>query len=85
LNSTKKNDNCGICDGDNSTCEEIRYQMEAPAAYGYNDLIDVPAYSTSIKIERQRSGDDLGCLGILIFNFHSFIHSFIFHETFLSN
>ena len=63
MNSTKKNDDCGICDGDNSTCDEVKHQIEAPTTYGYNDLLDVPAYSTSINIVRQRSGDDLGCLG----------------------
>jgi hypothetical protein len=34
LFSTKKKDNCGICDGDNSSCDEVNYQILAPTAYG---------------------------------------------------
>ena len=31
---------------------------------GYNDLIEIPAWSTNILLHRQREGDDLGCLAI---------------------
>jgi hypothetical protein len=58
-------DNCGICGGDNRTCYENRGNLETPKAYGYNELIRIPASSTNIYIRRSRNREDIGCLGNL--------------------
>ncbi len=58
-------DKCGICDGNNESCEEVSQVVPAPTSYGYSHVVDIPPRSTNIFIHRQRDGDDLGCLGML--------------------
>jgi len=64
LYSKKRNDNCGVCDGDNGSCDEVRETVEAPTTYGYNRVLVIPSQATNINIIRKRSGDDLGCLAL---------------------
>ena len=64
LYSDKRNDNCGICDGDNRSCDEVSQTSGAPTSYGYNRVLDIPSQATNINIIRKRSGDDLGCLAL---------------------
>ncbi len=34
LYSNKQYDNCGVCNGDNSSCDEISQSVKVPTAYG---------------------------------------------------
>ena len=65
LNSTKRNDNCGVCDGDNSSCDEVSKELRCPSTYGYHDIVEIPEGATNIKVIHTRAGNGLGCLGSL--------------------
>lgn len=66
--SKKKFDNCGTCDGDDSSCDEVSQTIDAPTTYGYNRVLEIPPEATNIEIIRKRSGNDLGCLGESSYN-----------------
>ncbi|KAG9482143.1 A disintegrin and metalloproteinase with thrombospondin motifs 8 [Eleutherodactylus coqui] len=53
LNSTKKLDKCGVCDGDGSSCRKITGSINK-FKYGYMDIVTIPAGATSIDV-KQRS------------------------------
>ena len=52
---------CGICGGDNSTCQEERGVYNA-TKYGYNSVVRIPARATNIEIRQygfgRNSNDD---------------------------
>ncbi|TRY74484.1 hypothetical protein TCAL_01321, partial [Tigriopus californicus] len=49
LNSNKVQDWCGVCGGDNSTCQEERGNYNS-TRYGYNTVVRIPPGATRIKI-----------------------------------
>ncbi len=54
-------DRCGICGGDNSTCQEERGVYNV-TRYGYNHVVRIPAGATNIEIRQygfgRNSNDD---------------------------
>lgn len=51
LYSNARIDNCGICNGDNSTCKLIQGEFKLPkSSYGYVDITTIPSGATNIKI-----------------------------------
>ncbi|XP_076238234.1 A disintegrin and metalloproteinase with thrombospondin motifs 9 [Calliopsis andreniformis] len=51
LNSTAELDSCGVCRGDNSTCQRIRGSYNA-TQYGYTRVTKIPAGSSNIDIKQ---------------------------------
>ncbi|KAK2580485.1 hypothetical protein KPH14_006224 [Odynerus spinipes] len=51
LNSTAELDTCGVCRGDNSTCQRISGSYNV-TAYGYNRVAKIPAGSSNIDIRQ---------------------------------
>nr|XP_050844302.1 A disintegrin and metalloproteinase with thrombospondin motifs 9 isoform X2 [Vespula vulgaris] len=51
LNSTAELDTCGVCRGDNSTCQRINGSYNV-TAYGYNRVTKIPAGSSNIDIRQ---------------------------------
>lgn len=51
LNSTAELDTCGVCRGDNSTCQRIAGAYNA-SVYGYTRIAKVPAGSSYIDIKQ---------------------------------
>ncbi|RNA19970.1 A disintegrin and metallo ase with thrombospondin motifs 20, partial [Brachionus plicatilis] len=64
LYSNKSEDKCGICGGENKSCDEKHFEVKSPNKFGYNFLATLPAKTTSIYIHRYKESDDLGCLSI---------------------
>ncbi|KAK0412851.1 hypothetical protein QR680_006447 [Steinernema hermaphroditum] len=55
LGSSEKNDKCGVCGGDGSTCKTVEgFFDERNLSPGYHDIIMLPEGATSIKIEEMR-------------------------------
>ena len=46
---------CGICGGDNSTCQEERGVYNV-TKYGYNSIVRIPARATNIEIRQHGFG-----------------------------
>ncbi|XP_042241182.1 A disintegrin and metalloproteinase with thrombospondin motifs 20-like isoform X2 [Homarus americanus] len=57
LNSTAKADTCGVCNGDNSTCQVTAGSVEKSRPYGYTDIVIIPEGAAMIDIT-QRSYSD---------------------------
>ncbi|XP_037068676.1 A disintegrin and metalloproteinase with thrombospondin motifs 20-like [Pollicipes pollicipes] len=60
LGSTLRSDLCGVCGGDNSTCQVIKDRFDStahPVRYGYNRVVRIPAGATRVDI-RQISHDN---------------------------
>ncbi|XP_006888295.1 PREDICTED: A disintegrin and metalloproteinase with thrombospondin motifs 20-like [Elephantulus edwardii] len=56
LNSMTRQDKCGVCGGDNSSCTTVTGIFNS-AGYGYNTVIKIPAGATNIDIvQRSYSG-----------------------------
>ncbi|KAJ8368227.1 hypothetical protein SKAU_G00082550 [Synaphobranchus kaupii] len=53
IGSSKKLDKCGVCGGNSFTCRKITGSVNK-AAYGYSDIVTIPAGATNIDI-KQRS------------------------------
>ena len=53
LYSSKRNDNCGICGGNNDSCEEISKMIEAPTTYGEYFFFAPLAFSSEFSIYLQ--------------------------------
>ncbi|CAL4058618.1 unnamed protein product, partial [Meganyctiphanes norvegica] len=53
LNSTAKADTCGVCTGDNSTCEMTQGEVQEKRPYGYSDLLIIPEGAARIDIYQQ--------------------------------
>uniref|UniRef100_A0AAR2JAB6 Peptidase M12B domain-containing protein n=1 Tax=Pygocentrus nattereri TaxID=42514 RepID=A0AAR2JAB6_PYGNA len=51
LNSKARNDKCGVCGGDNSSCKTIAGTFNN-AQYGYNVVVRIPAGATNIDIKQ---------------------------------
>uniref|UniRef100_A0A8C8M024 ADAM metallopeptidase with thrombospondin type 1 motif 20 n=1 Tax=Oncorhynchus tshawytscha TaxID=74940 RepID=A0A8C8M024_ONCTS len=51
LNSKAKNDKCGVCGGDNSSCKTLAGTFN-DAEYGYNTVVRIPAGATNIDIKQ---------------------------------
>lgn len=51
LNSTAELDTCGVCRGDNSTCQRITGSYNA-SVYGYTKVAKIPAGSSYIDIRQ---------------------------------
>ncbi|KAI1882299.1 hypothetical protein AGOR_G00249250 [Albula goreensis] len=51
LNSKAKNDKCGVCGGDNSSCRTLTGTFNN-AQYGYNIVVRIPAGATNIDIRQ---------------------------------
>uniref|UniRef100_A0A8C8IUJ3 ADAM metallopeptidase with thrombospondin type 1 motif 20 n=1 Tax=Oncorhynchus tshawytscha TaxID=74940 RepID=A0A8C8IUJ3_ONCTS len=51
LNSKAKNDKCGVCGGDNSSCKTLAGTFN-DAEYGYNTVVSIPAGATNIDIKQ---------------------------------
>ncbi|XP_034372581.1 A disintegrin and metalloproteinase with thrombospondin motifs 20 isoform X1 [Arvicanthis niloticus] len=49
LNSKAKRDKCGVCGGDNSSCQTLAGVFNS-AHYGYNVVVKIPAGATNIEI-----------------------------------
>lgn len=85
LNSTAELDTCGVCRGDNSTCQRITGSYNA-SVYGYTRVAKIPAGSSYIDI-RQRgwleSHNDSNYLGkIFSSQFNRPIYDEQFNATF---
>ncbi|TSK13404.1 A disintegrin and metalloproteinase with thrombospondin motifs 20 [Bagarius yarrelli] len=51
LNSKARNDKCGVCGGDNSSCRTVAGTFNN-AQYGYNVVVRIPAGATNIDIRQ---------------------------------
>uniref|UniRef100_A0AAQ4QK56 ADAM metallopeptidase with thrombospondin type 1 motif 20 n=1 Tax=Gasterosteus aculeatus aculeatus TaxID=481459 RepID=A0AAQ4QK56_GASAC len=51
LNSKARNDKCGVCGGDNSSCKTLSGTFN-DAQYGYNTVVRIPAGATNIDIKQ---------------------------------
>uniref|UniRef100_A0A3Q2ZW55 ADAM metallopeptidase with thrombospondin type 1 motif 20 n=1 Tax=Kryptolebias marmoratus TaxID=37003 RepID=A0A3Q2ZW55_KRYMA len=51
LNSKARNDKCGVCGGDNSSCKTLAGTFN-DAQYGYNVVVRIPAGATNIDIKQ---------------------------------
>uniref|UniRef100_A0A3Q2FEI2 ADAM metallopeptidase with thrombospondin type 1 motif 20 n=1 Tax=Cyprinodon variegatus TaxID=28743 RepID=A0A3Q2FEI2_CYPVA len=51
LNSKARNDKCGVCGGDNSSCKTLAGTFNH-AQYGYNTIVRIPAGATNIDIKQ---------------------------------
>ncbi|XP_043084392.1 A disintegrin and metalloproteinase with thrombospondin motifs 20 [Puntigrus tetrazona] len=51
LNSKARNDKCGVCGGDNSSCKTLAGTFNN-AQYGYNVVVRIPAGATHIDIKQ---------------------------------
>ncbi|XP_073798559.1 A disintegrin and metalloproteinase with thrombospondin motifs 20 isoform X1 [Danio rerio] len=51
LNSKARNDKCGVCGGDNSSCKTLSGTFNN-AQYGYNVVVRIPAGATNIDIKQ---------------------------------
>ncbi|XP_072528272.1 A disintegrin and metalloproteinase with thrombospondin motifs 20 isoform X2 [Salminus brasiliensis] len=51
LNSKARNDKCGVCGGDNSSCKTVAGTFNN-AQYGYNVVVRIPAGATNIDIKQ---------------------------------
>ncbi|XP_042609013.1 A disintegrin and metalloproteinase with thrombospondin motifs 20-like [Cyprinus carpio] len=51
LNSKARNDKCGVCGGDNSSCKTLAGTFNN-AQYGYNVVVRIPAGATNIDIKQ---------------------------------
>ncbi|XP_068458877.1 A disintegrin and metalloproteinase with thrombospondin motifs 20 [Clinocottus analis] len=51
LNSKARNDKCGVCGGDNSSCKTQSGTFN-DAQYGYNTVVRIPAGATNIDIKQ---------------------------------
>ncbi|XP_077425592.1 A disintegrin and metalloproteinase with thrombospondin motifs 20 [Vanacampus margaritifer] len=51
LNSKARNDKCGVCGGDNSSCKTQAGTFN-DAQYGYNTVVRIPAGATNIDIKQ---------------------------------
>ncbi|KAF3688604.1 A disintegrin and metalloproteinase with thrombospondin motifs 20 [Channa argus] len=51
LNSKARNDKCGVCGGDNSSCKTVAGTFN-DAQYGYNIVVHIPAGATNIDIKQ---------------------------------
>ncbi|KAM4734787.1 A disintegrin and metalloproteinase with thrombospondin motifs 20 isoform 2-T2 [Anableps anableps] len=51
LNSKARNDKCGVCGGDNSSCKTLAGTFN-DAQYGYNTVVRIPAGATNIDIKQ---------------------------------
>ncbi|XP_058622757.1 A disintegrin and metalloproteinase with thrombospondin motifs 20 isoform X2 [Onychostoma macrolepis] len=51
LNSKARNDKCGVCGGDNSSCKTLAGTFNN-AQYGYNVVVRIPAGATNIEIKQ---------------------------------
>ncbi|CAL8321124.1 unnamed protein product, partial [Gadus morhua 'NCC'] len=51
LNSKARNDKCGVCGGDNSSCKTLVGTFN-DAEYGYNTVVRIPAGATNIDIKQ---------------------------------
>lgn len=52
LNSTAELDSCGVCRGDNSTCQRITGSYNSSGVYGYRRITKIPAGSSFIDIRQ---------------------------------
>lgn len=52
LNSKVELDTCGVCRGDNSTCQRITGEYNASGVYGYRRVTKIPAGSSFIDIKQ---------------------------------
>ncbi|XP_015110053.1 A disintegrin and metalloproteinase with thrombospondin motifs gon-1 isoform X1 [Diachasma alloeum] len=52
LNSTAELDTCGVCRGNNSTCQRITGSYNASGFYGYRRVVKIPAGSSFIDIRQ---------------------------------
>uniref|UniRef100_A0A3B3X902 Peptidase M12B domain-containing protein n=1 Tax=Poecilia mexicana TaxID=48701 RepID=A0A3B3X902_9TELE len=51
LNSKARNDKCGVCGGDNSSCKTLAGTFN-DAQYGYNTVVRIPAGATNIDVKQ---------------------------------
>uniref|UniRef100_A0A671QHK4 A disintegrin and metalloproteinase with thrombospondin motifs 12-like n=1 Tax=Sinocyclocheilus anshuiensis TaxID=1608454 RepID=A0A671QHK4_9TELE len=51
INSNAKEDGCGICLGDGSTCETVKENFVAQDGFGYTDLVLIPEGARDIFIQ----------------------------------
>lgn len=68
LNSTAELDTCGVCRGDNSTCQRIAGAYNSSGVYGYRRVAKIPAGSSYIDIRQHGWGgshNDSNYLGII--------------------
>ncbi|KAK0098756.1 hypothetical protein PV326_004035 [Microctonus aethiopoides] len=56
LNSTAELDTCGVCRGDNSTCQRIAGAYNSSGVYGYRRVAKIPAGSSYIDIRQHGWG-----------------------------
>jgi hypothetical protein len=55
LGSSMKEDKCGVCDGDQSTCKTVAGLFdERNLSPGYHDIIVLPVGATAIRVEEMR-------------------------------
>lgn len=77
LNSTAELDTCGVCEGDNSSCQQIRGSYNI-SKYGYNRVTKIPAGSSYIDIRQDGwggSNNDSNYLGTYACTSHTQNHA----------
>jgi len=66
MDSTTKRDYCGVCGGNNSTCNILNGTVVFSTMKNgdYEPVIMLPANSTSVKVSKQVNGSDLNYLAV---------------------
>ncbi|XP_017769222.1 PREDICTED: A disintegrin and metalloproteinase with thrombospondin motifs 20 isoform X2 [Nicrophorus vespilloides] len=57
LGSNASLDECGICEGDNSTCEIVS-GFHNLSSFGYNSIIKIPTGSSNLLVTQKNNADD---------------------------
>lgn len=52
LNSNTREDDCGVCGGDNTGCKTVNGEYNIGNIEGYSKVIEIPAGATNILIEQ---------------------------------
>jgi len=57
--SGKVLDWCGVCDGDNSTCQEISGDyVNKNESYGYHQVVKIPSGASNVMITQRNYSDN---------------------------
>ncbi|XP_006811547.1 A disintegrin and metalloproteinase with thrombospondin motifs 6-like [Saccoglossus kowalevskii] len=51
IRSTAKEDRCGVCHGDGSTCKKVQAEFNKPSGLGYVEATVIPAGARNIRVE----------------------------------
>ncbi|CAH8575342.1 unnamed protein product [Heterobilharzia americana] len=71
VNGTAMRDQCGVCQGDNSTCKLIQHRIQRtlPANENYRMLYVIPRYARHLKVIKNHGNHVLGLFDMSHFQF----------------